>query len=146
MARKKSSGKSSGKKKGVKLRTPKHGGGKLQVGNPGNSGGGRPRNEARRLFRGDALMAREKVIELIEARGECEECGRPKLKIREIMLIFDKFARYGFGPAKASVDPGLMQGMAESVKHVFGDEADTARMEELYNEWAVLLGEHAAGS
>lgn len=43
-------------------RTPSHGHGRLRVGNPGNKGGGRPRNAVRRLVRDLGAAAAEEIL------------------------------------------------------------------------------------
>lgn len=44
------------------LRTPKHGRGQLRSGNPGNKGGGRPRNELRAQMREVAGAAADEML------------------------------------------------------------------------------------
>lgn len=74
------------------LRTPSHGNGKLQVGNPGNRGGpGVPSSELRERLRGSM---EERVAVLEEIADDTD--SRPADRIRAIELL----AKYGLGTTK----------------------------------------------
>ena len=121
-----------------------HGGALLTGGVPGNSGNptniGRPRSELRGIFRKDLETAREKMVDILERESEaCEECGGTKRAMdKDIVAVFDKFAKYGIGERKeiVAVDTELMNELGVVVgRHVTDDDV----LEAIKGEWLEVL-------
>lgn len=81
-----------------KMRTPKHGRGKLQVGNPGNSGGGRPLDEFKAKMR--ELASSDKAIEYLE------ECVRGKHGPKAAVSAHKHITERGYGKEPSPVELG----------------------------------------
>lgn len=120
-----------------------HGGALYAGGVKGNRGGGdRSSREFRSLMRGDALVARQRLIERLEDTEPCVECGR-KMDDKDVMRWFDLTAKYGIGPARAALDPAVVEEMAASVRN--RTEASDEVMQAVFQDWGLIFGREAGG-
>lgn len=129
-------------KKDVEMRVPPHGRGLLRTGNPGNRGGGRPTEPMRRVLANDAMSARDVMIEMLDLREPCSECGL-KVTLKEATMIFDKFAKFGIGTQRSGMEPELMFALAEAVQSEL--DATDEQMQSLFRRWRRVIGTFVAG-
>ncbi|MEX1182157.1 MAG: hypothetical protein WEF86_02905 [Gemmatimonadota bacterium] len=88
----------SGQAEPVAMRTPSHGGGKLQCGNPGNKGG-RPRNELRALMYDVAVAAAEEALRRLLEPGILQQ-----MTITELTRLLSEATKLAIGqPVKMQV-------------------------------------------
>ena len=84
----------------VPLRKPKHGRGQLRSGNPGNKGGGRPRNELRAQMREVAGAAADEMLRRLR-----EPAYLAGLQARELRALMAESMKISIGtPVQMKVD------------------------------------------
>ncbi len=99
----------------------------LSGGMPGNKGGGDHPDNIRRAFRSDVAIAREKIMELLEADG---------LSPGEIIQYIDKAAKYSIGkPITRDELKGILTRMWELVVQHNGIEDATERLATIQRDW-----------
>ena len=104
-------------------------GGALKVGNPGNRGGGTITTELRQVLRGDLVVARDRVIEILQNKD-----AEP----RDIIAIFDKLAKYSIGEKRDAVlvDVDLLNEFFNVVQRFVSTDED---LKEIREAWLAIL-------
>ncbi len=97
------------------MRVPKHGGGRLRVGNPGNAGGGRPPNEFKAKM---AELASSK-----EALHYLEQCVKGKHGPKAALSAQQYVAERGYGKVPSVTK---LEGGSESLQVVLVHRKDRA--------------------